>query len=328
LDTLAVNYEITGGLIKNAVIQALSFAVARDGDSPVINQSDLERAARLQLRGIFQSNDFDRRIVPTRTMNDIVLDQTSLDQIQEIIRFEKVRKVLYGQWGFGDSTASDGSGRKRGTSVLINGPTGTGKSLCAEVLGYELGCALKMVDLNSILAQYAFNTSKNIESLFRETKKTGAIIVFEVAVGGSEVGSHGTRLDQSVANLLYNIEHYDGMIIMITDLPILDDTLMSRFKFILKLSQPDYEARKKLWSKSIPEKVPRDEGIDLEWLAREYKQFNGGNIFNTVFRAASKAASETSGKLTMKLLKDCAEQEKKIMEANKWRSEGAKFIYN
>lgn len=136
LDRLAVDYELTGGLIKNAVMQGLSFAVARDGDSPVICQRDLERAARLQLRGIFQSNDFDRRVVPCRSLKDLVVDQQSMNLIQEIIQFEKVRKVLFGQWGFSDDSSEN---RRQGTSVMITGPPGTGKSLCAEVLGYELG---------------------------------------------------------------------------------------------------------------------------------------------------------------------------------------------
>jgi SpoVK/Ycf46/Vps4 family AAA+-type ATPase len=322
LEPLATNFELTGGLIKNAVMQALSFAVARNGDAPVICQADLERAARLQLRGIFQSSDFDRRIMPSKSLQDLILEPILMEQMLEIIRFEKVRKVLYGQWGFGDSDNS----RRKGTSVLLTGSPGTGKSLCAEVLGYELGCALKIVDLNSILAQYAFNTSKNIESLFRETKKTGAVIVFEVAMGGNQ--GFGPKLDSSVANLLYNIEHYDGMIIMITDSAALDDTLMSRFKFVMKLTSPDQKLRAKLWRKCIPAKVPLAEDVDFDSLAREFKEFNGGNIYNSVFRAASKAASDSHGIVTMNLLKQAADQELKITEANRWKSDHVKAIYN
>ena len=46
-----MRYELTGGFIKNAILSALSIAVSRDGDNPLITQSDLLKGASLQLRG-------------------------------------------------------------------------------------------------------------------------------------------------------------------------------------------------------------------------------------------------------------------------------------
>ena len=48
---LSLRYELTGGFIKNAILSALSIAVSRDGDNPLITQSDLLKGASLQLRG-------------------------------------------------------------------------------------------------------------------------------------------------------------------------------------------------------------------------------------------------------------------------------------
>ena len=48
---LSLRYELTGGFIKNAILSALSIAVSRDGDNPLITQSDLLKGANLQLRG-------------------------------------------------------------------------------------------------------------------------------------------------------------------------------------------------------------------------------------------------------------------------------------
>ncbi len=48
---LALRFELTGGYIKNAILSALSIAVSRDRDSPVVNQNDLLEGANLQLRG-------------------------------------------------------------------------------------------------------------------------------------------------------------------------------------------------------------------------------------------------------------------------------------
>ena len=45
--------------------------------------------------------------------------------------------MLFGQWGFG----ADG---QKGITVLLHGQPGTGKSLAAEALGYEVGKPLKV----------------------------------------------------------------------------------------------------------------------------------------------------------------------------------------
>ena len=46
-----MRYELTGGFIKNAILSALSIAVSRDGETPLITQDDLLKGASLQLRG-------------------------------------------------------------------------------------------------------------------------------------------------------------------------------------------------------------------------------------------------------------------------------------
>ena len=47
---------------------------------------------------------------------------------------------MFGQWGFG----ADG---QKGITVLLHGQPGTGKSLAAEALGYEVGKPLKVYEL-------------------------------------------------------------------------------------------------------------------------------------------------------------------------------------
>ena len=45
--------------------------------------------------------------------------------------------MLFGQWGFGTDD-------QKGITVLLHGQPGTGKSLAAEALGYEVGKPLKV----------------------------------------------------------------------------------------------------------------------------------------------------------------------------------------
>lgn len=161
-DRLAMNYELTGGLIKNAVMSALSFAVARNGTEPTICQEDMEKAAKLQLRGILQMNEFEKRIIPKRTLNDLIASDELIAQLKEIISFEKARKVLFGQWGFDTLSCP-----KQGTTVLMYGPSGTGKSLASEIIGMECGAPLKVANLAEVVSKLPFQTTKNLDNLFK-----------------------------------------------------------------------------------------------------------------------------------------------------------------
>ena len=91
---LALRFELTGGFIKNAILSALSIAVSRDGESPVVSQKDLLQGASLQLRGRLRMKDFDRRVVPASGLDEVVLEESIMKQLKQIVQFEKARSVL------------------------------------------------------------------------------------------------------------------------------------------------------------------------------------------------------------------------------------------
>jgi hypothetical protein len=118
---LALKYELTGGFIKNAWLSALSFAVSRDEVNPIVSQDDLKKAASHQLRGRLSMVDFDRRIIPTRGLDMVILPKEIKSALQDIVNFGKAEAILFGQWGF-----SSQHGGSKGVSVLFHGHPGTG----------------------------------------------------------------------------------------------------------------------------------------------------------------------------------------------------------
>jgi hypothetical protein len=121
IQELAMKYELSGGFIKNTWLSALSFAVTRNGTVPVINQDDLRRAAAHQLRGRLNMIEFDRRIVPTRGLDDVVVNGSLKSSLSDIVNFGKAQSILFGQWGFYKQ-----HGESNGLSALFCGPSGTG----------------------------------------------------------------------------------------------------------------------------------------------------------------------------------------------------------
>ncbi|KAF0981915.1 hypothetical protein FDP41_011776 [Naegleria fowleri] len=308
-DQLSLDFEITGGLIKNAIITALSFAVSRDSQNPIICHSDLHKACQFQLKGYLKLNDFERKIIPKRGLSDLIISENLKNQVKQVISFEKSRKILFNQWGFENSIV-----KKQGTTVLIVGPAGVGKSLAAEVISYEIGQPMKVIDINELMTKYSFNTTKNIETLFKECKETGALLVLECV---SDSDSHGSQLDKSVRIILNHLEHFEGAVVMIaSSLSSLDSSLIRRFKFVLEFSHPSANERKQLWRNLIPQKVPKSiSETDFEELSERYAEFSGSNIENCIFRACSRAVMESSKDenkiLTSRLLFEAAEEELK-----------------
>ena len=91
---LSLRFELTGGFIKNAILSALSIAVSRDGDTPLISQKDLLQGANLQLRGRLRMKDFHRRVVPNKGLDKVIVSEQLMKNLKEIVQFEKARSLL------------------------------------------------------------------------------------------------------------------------------------------------------------------------------------------------------------------------------------------
>lgn len=287
LNELSLRYELTGGFIKNAILSALSIAVSRDGDSPLITQADLLKGASLQLRGRLRMKDFHRRVVPVGGLDEVVVEEKLMKQLREIVQFEKARSVLFGQWGFGKRMTE-------GLTVLFHGAPGTGKTLAAEAIGYEVGKPLKVINCGELLSKWVGESTKNIDAIFEEARGTDAILVFDEAEG-----LFGTRTDMSTSTdryanvdvgvLLYHIERFPGIVILTTNLiDNIDKAFFRRLKFVLLFEIPPRALRVKLWKLILPPEAPLGKDINFEHLADF--EMSGGNVQSAVFRAASRAA--------------------------------------
>jgi SpoVK/Ycf46/Vps4 family AAA+-type ATPase len=287
---LAARYELTGGFIKNAVVYALSAAVARNEEAPLITHADLDQGARLQLRERLRLTELDRRVVPSQGLDALVLPELLMTQLREIVEFEKARKVLFGQWGFGER-----QGYGRGTVALFQGSPGTGKSLAAEAIAFEIGQPLKVVNTAEVLSRYVGDTPKNIDALFREAQAAEAVLVFDDAEGlfgaRTSAGSATERYaNVDVSTLLHHLERHPGLVILTTNLgEHLDEALTRRFRYMLEFPLPNAELRCALWRKLVPAGAPIAADVDFGALASSHR-LAGGSVWNAIFRAAARAA--------------------------------------
>jgi SpoVK/Ycf46/Vps4 family AAA+-type ATPase len=199
---------------------------------------------------------------------------------------------VYEQWGFA------GRGRRGlGISALFSGPSGTGKTLAAEVLATELKLDLYRIDLSSVVSKYIGETEKNLKQVFDAAESGGVLLLFDEADAlfgkRAEVkDSHDRYANIEVGYLLQRMESFQGLAILTTNAKsALDKAFQRRLRFSVDFPFPDSTQREAIWSRAFPSQTPTS-GLDSARLAR--LNMPGGNIRNIALNAAFFAAEQGS----------------------------------
>jgi len=240
-----------------------------------------------------QVGRFAIRVEPRYGWNDIVLPTEKKQKLHHIASWIKFRRQVHRDWGFGQKLS-----RGKGLNVLFTGPSGTGKTMAAEVLAGELSLDLYQIDLSTVVSKYIGETEKNLSAIFREAEQTQTLLFFDEADAlfgkRTEVkDAHDRYANIEVNYLLQRVEQYEGVVILATNLQQnLDDAFLRRMQEVLEFPFPDADLREKIWRGHFPKDAPRGTDINFPFLAQSFK-WPGGNIKNIVLSAAFLAAQES-----------------------------------
>jgi hypothetical protein len=287
LQAVAGRYRLSPERIAWSARTASEAAVRR-GPAATVGFGDLAEAARrASSRDIGQ---LAHRIEPRHGWQDLVLPADRIAQLQEMCDQLAYRPVVMEQWGYGRGSAAPG------LSALFAGPSGTGKTMAAEVIAGELGLDLYRIDLSGVVSKYIGETEKNLERIFTLARDANAILLFDEADAlfgkRSETrDAHDRYANIEVSYLLQKIEEYDGLVILTSNLrQNLDEAFMRRLQLSVDFPFPDEQARLRIWQKLITPQTPVG-SLDLEQLARRFR-LSGGSIRNVVLTAAFLAARD------------------------------------
>ena len=231
---------------------------------------------------------------------DIVLSDQVKDGLNEIelwIRFEK--KILE-EYGLGKKI-------KRGFKTVFYGPSGTGKTLAASLLGKKYGLDVYRIDLSQLVSKYIGETEKNLSNLFNQAANKNWILFFDEAESlfskrTNNSSSNDKYANQQVGFLLQKIEEYPGVIILATNLKgNIDEAFLRRFQSMIYFEIPEVDQRYLLWKSAFGDKFILEDNIDLKSIAKEY-QLVGGQIINIVKSAILRELGNNSEMITEKIL--------------------------
>ena len=291
IDALVQQFDLEPEEIQRCVHSAFARAkLEGDADCATPDASNLWRAAREEAARPL--DELAQRIVPVHGWDDIVLPADVLGQLREIAAQVANRTSVYEEWGF-DAKLSRG----RGISALFAGPSGTGKTMAAEVIAKHLDLDLFRIDLAGVVSKYIGETEKNLKRMFDAAEACGAILFFDEADAlfgkRTEVkDSHDRYANIEINYLLQRMEDYRGLAILATNMKSqLDHAFLRRLRFIVDLPFPDVELRRRIWQRVFPAAAPI-EGLDYEALAR--LDVAGGNVKNIAVNAAFAASASGS----------------------------------
>ncbi|MEO5680408.1 MAG: AAA family ATPase, partial [Acidimicrobiales bacterium] len=104
-----------------------------------------------------------RRVEPRVGWVDLVLPPNVFSHLHELVARARNRPKVLEEWNL-----RPGGGRGRGIAALFAGDSGTGKTMSAEVVAFELGLDLYTVNLATVVDKYVGETEKNLERIFSE----------------------------------------------------------------------------------------------------------------------------------------------------------------
>ncbi|MGR7026166.1 ATP-binding protein [Geodermatophilus sp. URMC 62] len=282
VDAIVQQFDLGAAAIAEVVDRA-----AREAD-PEITGPDLWNACRDQSAS--ELDDLARRIVPSFCWDDIVVGDDVRAQLEELAGQVPHRAQVYDGWGFGAQLA-----RGRGITALFAGPSGTGKTMAAEILAGDLRLDLHRVDLAGVVSKYVGETEKNLRRVFDAAERSGSILLFDEAdaLFGTRTDvrdSHDRYANLEINYLLQRMEDYSGLAILATNRrSALDGAFLRRLRFVVEFPFPAATDRRRIWERVFPAEAALD-GIDPSQLSR--LEIAGGNIRSIALNAAFLAATD------------------------------------
>jgi len=220
-------------------------------------------------------------------------------EVEEIVEFLK------------DPSKFQRLGGKIPKGVLMVGPPGTGKTLLARAIAGEAKVPFFTISGSDFVEMFVGVGASRVRDMFDQAKKQAPCIIFidELdAVGrhrGAGLGGGHDEREQTLNQMLVEMDGFEGsegvIVIAATNRPdVLDPALLrpGRFDRQVVVPLPDIRGRE-LILKIHMRKVPLDDDVNANFIARGTPGFSGADLANLVNEAALFAARENKRVVSM-----------------------------
>ncbi len=233
-------------------------------------------------------------VVPRRTFDDVILPSATRRAIEQALIQVSSHELVFHRWGLGERHPT-------GLALAFNfaGPSGTGKTICAEAIAHALGRPLLVVRYAEVASMWMGETPKNVVAVFRLARERNAVLLFDEA--DAIASRRSSAVDQSslretnavISVLLQELESFNGVVIFASNMAAnFNPAFERRIRTHVLFEMPGVAEREQIWRVQMhPTLTPLARDVDFRALAGRYEA-SGGDIRNAVLKAAMAAAVE------------------------------------
>lgn len=303
LEEIAWRVRMTSGNIRRAAALARTHAALAGRDA--VTSEDVREAARALHRQALDTLAV--ALPPAGEWSDLAVCAETLRELQHLEVRCRSREALPGAVG-----VTLARSLTPGVRALLQGPSGTGKTLAARLLGAALRMDVYRVDLSAVVNKYIGETEKNMARVFALAEELDVILLFDegdaLLARRTSVATSNDRYANLETNyLLQRVEDYQGILLVTTNAgDLIDGAFQRRMDVVVTFRSPEPGERWAIWQLHLP----ADHAVEPSLLAEVAGrcQLSGGQIRNAVLHA-SLLALEEDGPLRSQHLEAAVERE-------------------
>jgi hypothetical protein len=302
LEGIAQRFRYTSGNIQRAARLANSYS-ALEGRT-AIEELDIQRAGRSLSRQSIET--LARRVNVSGGWNRLALTPQTLSELYCLERRCRHREHLQAVAG---TLSTDGN---TGVRALFAGPSGTGKTLAAQLLASALNMDLYRLDLSAVVNKYIGETEKNLDQVFARAEELDVMLLLDegdaLLTDRTNVRTANDRYANLETNyLLQRLEAFEGILIVTTNAPDrIDDAFQRRMDPVIEFHPPEAAERWNIWQMHLPDRHTVHPAMLTEVASR--CALNGGQIRNAALHGLL-LALEDGGVVTSAHLEAAVQRE-------------------
>lgn len=188
--------------------------------------------------GRHQLDELAQRVEGSATWDDLVLPDAQLAQLRELLARARRQVTVEHERGWARR------GRPGPMAAVLAGPSGTSKTLTAQVLAGALELDVYRIDLGALVSKHLSETERNLREVLDAAEARGAILLFDEAdaLFGRRTDvrdSHDRFTNVKADALAEQLKTFHGLVLLETShADLLDDALLRHVAFVIDFPSP------------------------------------------------------------------------------------------
>ena len=287
LDSISERFRLSSGNIRRTARLAFSYAAVEN--RTIVNAADVQQASRALGRQKLET--LARRVNVSGGWDRLAAAPQILAELQNLESRCRHRERLHTYTNFAHSGDCNA-----GVRALFSGPSGTGKTLAAQLLAAELQMDLYRLDLSAVVNKYIGETEKNLDQLLGRAEELDVILLLDegdaLLTKRTSVNTSNDRYANLETNyLLQRMESFEGILVITTNAADrIDSAFQRRMDMVIDFRPPEASERWNIWQMHLPAGHEIDSLLLTDIAGR--CTMNGGQIRNAALHASVLALEE------------------------------------